>query len=207
MAASATDINRCLFPVLLVVAVSVAGTGCGDFFSPREGEEPEGPPPFQWIDPTSPQNALENFQNSYIFTYLPYYMQTLDTSFMFYPHSGDTIQAGGEFDDWDLEVERLATWNMFTAVDTGYISLALDEIPDREDETSPADTTFIWREYEIGVPGSALAPPHSSAKGWIYLHMIERDGLWYIDRWKDERSDKTGEYDWGQVKLEFKITS
>ena len=196
--------NIRFFPALLLV-LTIMVSGCADFFSPRDVEDPVGPFPEWWIDPSTPQIALSNFENAYVFRNSPFFNQILLPGFLFYADPLDAEQAQGEFDDWNYDVEVQVTENFFGS-DTILISLGLAVPEDTPwpDAEAPMDTTTIYRSYEIGVEDSQHYPPEYPAKGDIVLHFREEEGLWYLEHWKDRRTEDTGIWDWGVIKLDYK---
>jgi len=206
-----TTCCRRMAPLALAIAVALS---CS-LFDPRSPQYPEEPP-YQWYDPYFPSTVLANMKSTFEAHHMAY-MQCFDSTFVFVADPQDTLEYGGglQFGDWDYDVEYYVMDAMFGVAasaassypEDSLASLTLIPMPEYPDEPAPADSTTVYREYEIVIAGSPWCGWDNPATGYAQIYLIETSyGLWYVSRWEDFRVESSGDslYTWGVAKANYR---
>jgi len=183
-------------------------------FDPREPEPPDTTPPF-WLTPYTPGVVMQNVQGSMEARSITLYMACMSQdSFSFVPDAADTAeygsQPGYDFSTWDYSAEEGNVGNIFALQDTLYgdslISVTFTAVPGYPDPPAPVDSAVIWRDYEIVIAASNLAPYSNPATGRARVTMVESSAsTWSIRLWEDFRPEYPGEsHTWGLVKAAYR---
>jgi hypothetical protein len=203
------------FAACLVVALCFTVLSCS-LFDPRSPENPEEAP-YLWYDPYFPSTVLANMKSTFQVHHMAY-MQCFDSTFVFLADPQDTIEYGGgglEFGNWDFDIEYVVMDAMFGAAasaagsfpEDSLASLMLNPMSEFPDEPAPADSTVVYREYEIVIAGSLVCGWDNPATGYARIYLIESEfGLWHVSSWEDYRLESSGDSlnTWGVAKANYR---
>jgi ketosteroid isomerase-like protein len=204
--------TRRLVAIAGVSAIMVVSS-CGTF-TPREAEEPEGQATI-YVLPQKPTFVLSNLENVVNSRDVERYGELFSEDYVFIPDPSDASDLEayypGIFDDWDVEVEAYVGERILG--DTGLLTAELNFTGETLLEDSE-NTYDVLKDYELWL---RMEPTEEGESQWrIYIGtarlLIERepDGLWYIQRWEDARSEagvEAGKDTWGKLKGETHATT
>lgn len=199
---------------LIVMAVLLPGA-CS-VFQPRDPEDPNPDPGFQWQVPTHPSIVASNLQNSITALSINHYMQCFHDDFVFLADPLDVSDPGFQvldFSNWDRSAELGTVSSIFYQAmasglpeDSLSYALFMQDV-NNPDIPAPVDTTIIYRDYVIVAAQTEGSGWDRPAMGRATITMVDDGfGLWSILIWEDERvKDYSGEnYTWGVAKAFYR---
>jgi hypothetical protein len=179
--------------------------GCGTFDT-REAAEPTGSST-DFIDPFDPETVILDILNTVNQRNADYYNSLIAPGFTFVPDPSDEndLEAfyPGVFDGWDAGVEEDVAEKLLDPSRTTFTLLTFTEESIIEETDS---TQVVQQDYSLIIKIENIETYKGTAR--FYMRRLS-DGLWYLYRWEDNRTEAEGEdfETWGYLKGLIRATT